>query len=312
MRILEGPFGHLFLNNDTNDTAAQFRGDRLITPEDLAAWKHYFQDLRAHADEIGIGPVFMVAPAKEEIFPDLYPVGRAEVTPVDQLMAAAEDVSLLFPAPELKVDRGLAYHRTDTHWSDYGARIAAEVYLRHVGLAEHIKSLPVNFRFSEKAGDLGRNLTPPMTEPWMRAKLSPDSVFAFDNKISNHGKIWIFQNAPAPLAETLVLFGDSFGVNLSKSLSAVFQRVVYCHTAAMWDPFVIAQEKPRYVLLEMAQRFIVQPPLDRKLWDSIAQKVSALDETERRQVRQHMTETTAGGVYAERMLACLEAADAQV
>lgn len=309
MRILEGPFGHLFLNNDTNDTAAQFRGERLITPEDLASWKSYFQDLRARADKIGIAAVFMVAPAKEEIFPDLYPIGRAEVTPIDQLIPAAADISLLFPAPELRVDRGLAYCRTDTHWSDYGARIAAEVYLRHAGLAEHIKSLPSNFRFSEKAGDLGRNLIPPMTEPWMRAKLSPDSVFAFDNKISNHGKIWIFHNASAPVAETLVLFGDSFGVNLSKSLSAVFQRVVYCHTAAMWDPLVVEEEKPRYVLLEMAQRFIVQPPLDRKLWDSIAQKISAFDDSERQQVKQHLSENRAGGFYAERMLSYLQAPD---
>jgi len=306
MRILEGPLGHLFLNNDTNDTAGQFRGDILISDENVRAWKNYFEELHAKAKEADANICFMVAPAKEEVFSDLYPVRRAETTPIDQLTRIATGVPFLFPIVELKLDRGLSYSRTDTHWTDFGARVAAGTFLRQAGLEEHIACLPSVFHIIENSGDLGRKLTPPVTEPWMRAKLNPAPEILYDNYIKNHGRMWILQNQAAPVAETLVIFGDSFGITLTKCLALVFQRTVYCHTAAMWDEFVIEHEQPRYVLLEMAQRFIVSPPLDRKLWDSVAQKVSDFDEASRERLRQQAIQHAETTVYARRTLEFLQ------
>jgi alginate O-acetyltransferase complex protein AlgJ len=281
--VLEGKSGWLFLDNDTNRSVDQFRGNFLLSNETIEAWSNYFSAADEVEKKIGAKYCYLIAPAKEEIFFDYYPFQRARKTPIDQfLQAFGKRENLVFPRQELAEARDLTYYRVDTHWSDYGAYIAAVQVLKNFRLEAYIPFLNSSFKIANVKGDLGEKTVPQR----LSARLISDQSLSkskklFSNRINNVGKIWIYENDSAKLNTTLMIFGDSFSTNLCGFLSEIFQRLIYVHSVAAWDNEMIQQEMPSHILLQTNQRFIVRAPdASFGIWRFVRMKLSKMNEYE--------------------------------
>ncbi|WP_306132859.1 hypothetical protein [Roseivivax marinus] len=259
-KVQEGLGGYLFLDNDTNKSVDQFTGRITLGTQAREGWEKFFEGLR-HLEADGAIAKLMICPAKEEVFSDLYPHKRGVSTPVDNVVDLAGPGQLVDHFGALSAEREAAFSKIDTHWSDYGARIGAAVYLQSVGLASFASHLPTSFKDHRRFGDLGGKLTPQQSGTFLVLDPAEHVPPSYSNGIDNHGRIWVYDSTQAPVAETLVLFGDSYSVSLSAILARVFKRVVYVYSAASTNRTVLDHEKPKYVLCQTNQRFVTGAPL---------------------------------------------------
>jgi len=254
VEYIEGIGGWRFLENDSNRSVDQYTGKRLLSDEELSDWNN-FLSLESIKETI-----FLIAPAKEEIVPFLYPHQRADLTPIDQLLQLPSASSVIYPIDELKESWNTSYSPLDTHWTDQGACLAAGIIANRLGTPtdalNNLSYVPRNYE-----GDLGNKSTPKRTGSSFFLKDNPRaSNLVFDNGIPNHGRVWIFENKNAPINRKVAIFGDSFSINMASVLSLIYRRVFYAHTAAQPDMNVISLEKPDHIILQTNQRFITTPP----------------------------------------------------
>jgi alginate O-acetyltransferase complex protein AlgJ len=169
----------------------------------------------------GVDFLFVPVPTKEEIFPDaLDSAGRARVGQVinpygrkllaDLAREGIESVDLLpaFLAARARGDqRGEEplYQRQDTHWTDRGLRLAAELvaarvkaYPWYAGLATHAKKLRTRPAGFTRFGDLHSRL--PEAE---KARYKPEALRA--QQVLQAGKLYD-DDADSPVT----VLGDSF------------------------------------------------------------------------------------------------------
>lgn len=251
--VVAGQDGWLFLAGDTNDSVAQHADSYHPTAAWARQWRDYFAAVRAIPAEKAI---FLVAPAKEAVMPERHPLPRSPQTPVTHLLSAHSD-RMLFPREELRADRDSTYDRTDTHWTDYGGRIACEIMLARLG--ETVPPVPATYAMVEKPGDLGDKLVPAERDRRLEAAW-PGARLVFDNLVLHHGNIRIWSNPEAPLKKTVVIFGGSSSEQMIPYLGAIYARIVSVYGAGSWDVAIIAHERPDIVILQTNERFLVTPP----------------------------------------------------
>lgn len=252
--VVAGRDGWLFLAGDSNDSLGQHRHDFVPGARWLAGWDAYFAAL----DELPAArTVFLVAPSKESVMPERHPFPHRAHTPVMTLIERHPG-RILYPLEALRAARDLAFDRVDTHWTDLGARIAAEEVLTRVG--EALPAIPPLYAITEGHGDLGDKLAPPETALRPVAGWNSAARCVFDNRALHHGNIRILVNPQAPLDRVVVVFGGSSADAMTRYLAAACRRVVSIYGAGSWDPAIIAHEQPDIILLQTNERFLVTPP----------------------------------------------------
>jgi hypothetical protein len=195
---------------------------------------------------------------------------------MDNFNEAFAGEKFLYPKEELIACRNFSYNRTDTHWTDFGATVAARALLDFWDLPL-ASSLPKSFVVQSVIGDLGWKLSSKQSDMTLEFSEDIDRHICFDNRVNNNGCIRVYANAEAPTKSTCVVFGDSFGTNLSKALAMVFARVLYIYKPASFDQWIVDIERPSHVVFEINQRFIVgQPDHRRSIFDIGAEKLRAL------------------------------------
>jgi hypothetical protein len=124
--VLRGAQGYYFYAGD--EATAQHRGLRTVPEQDLAAWANALRARKKFVDARGGRYVFVVAPDKESVYPELYPAKLNRVGPSfsDRLLAhlrSHTDVTIVDLRPALVAAKSSAplYFKTDTHWNDRGA-----------------------------------------------------------------------------------------------------------------------------------------------------------------------------------------------
>ncbi|WP_341675859.1 hypothetical protein [Niveibacterium sp. SC-1] len=264
---LQGRNGWLFLDNDTNGSVDQHTGRQLIDAAQLNGWRAYLDGAQEAAGRFGFRHVLAVVPSKEQVLEEHYPHARGAETPVDQLAKLAGDAEpVLFLAPwlRLQVPRDAQFMKTDTHWTDRGARVGALECVRALGLPVE-QAAPVleadRFKVVDYEGDLGGKVLPAVKAPTEFLD-APHiwSLASFDNLLPNFGHVAVFASPDAPWQETLVVFGSSSAVQMLRYLHRLFRRLVFVHGAGSISREVLAHERPAYVLLQTNARFIVQAP----------------------------------------------------
>ncbi|EKT4484723.1 hypothetical protein QEM02_004891 [Pseudomonas putida] len=278
IKVLRGSNGHLFLDNDLNRSADQFAGRFLIPEAELEKWDKYFEKLNEWSRKLTKPYSFMVAPAKEYIYTDSYPLRKGLVTPLEQFYARYSNAARITDVTEsLYRDREFAYYKTDSHWNDYGASLAASEFCRCAGL----KSVNPDVKYSicPIDGDLGSKLVPVQLENALVIKNRQELVRyrVYDNNVKVRGGVVVYENPSAPNAMTLMIFGDSFSVSLSDFLSHSFSRVVRVFSGADVDWCAVEFEKPDYILVEMTSRFLIRSPsLDFTIYDEVLRKYRSM------------------------------------
>lgn len=283
VNAIAGKNDFLFLDNDHNDSVAQFRGRNRIAPDQMSLWGAYFDKIAEVRSRLGFKNVFLLVPSKEYVLPDYHQFLREGVSPADQLVARfGDDPAFLYPVDELTRERGLAFPKTDSHWTDYGAGIAARSVCSGLG----VRFVDPVFRYEaiEKAGDLGRKFEPWRSETIFRADIGPAlKRKVFDNEVNNRGWIRVFANAEG--TGSCLIFGDSFSQRMVDYLTSTFRRIVHVFSAADIDWSIVEAERPDFLVSEITTRFTLRAPTHGfSILSEMERKASASDERERRRV----------------------------
>ncbi|MBF8637510.1 hypothetical protein IRZ48_12860 [Pseudomonas fulva] len=279
--VLKGSDDYLFLDNDTNKSLSQYKGELLIDSDNLANWERYFHRLESEEGVIYGKSLFLIAPGKEYIFPDKYPVVRQGLSTLDQFLCTFNKNYIVNPIKELFAERNYTYSKVDTHWTHFGAKVAAEIVCDKLGIEF---AQPVStYSFSEISGDLGSKLLPVQVERIPQVDLPHvEACRIFDNRIGNRGRIHVYHNPAALSPKTCVIFGDSFSTTLAPQLVGNFQRLVHVFSGADIDWRILKHEKPDFVVTEITTRFLIKAPYkDFEIESELTRKYSAMSKVKR-------------------------------
>lgn len=282
---LAGRMGQLFLGGDSNDSIGQFTESRSLTERNAAGWSNTFRQFPGWRKIHGLARLsLLIAPAKEEILREYYPLPRGARTILDDFVTRFRDPAPILPKWELWNRRDLAWSRTDTHWTDYGAAIAAAAVLKAWGLPSTgpDSGLPETWRLRQRIGDLGSKVQPQVASHELTFLPEVPARLVFDNGVTNQGNIRLYRHPQAPQPGRLLIFGDSFGTNLAEAFSGVFAEVAYAYQPAGFDPELVAAVRPDHVLLQITQRFLHgQPATGKPVFAKARDKIAALPQDKR-------------------------------
>jgi hypothetical protein len=264
-RVTVGKGGWLFLADSTD----YYRGTRPFTTSELEEWR---RELEARHDWLaarGVPYLFVVAPEKESIYGEFMPDGLNRVRPerrLDQLarhLARHSRVRLLDLRPALSAsarDQRI-YHRTDTHWNDHGALVAAREVAAHLSeWLPEMRAQPAALQPSragmrpggELAGLLG--LQDRLLEHTV--ELMPHAPCGDETSLAGytHRRLVLARECPGAPGSSLLLLHDSFGPSLLRFLAPAFRRTVSAWTFDPFDPALVEREAPDVLVHLLAER----------------------------------------------------------
>lgn len=279
--VLKGSDHYLFLDNDTNKSLSQYKGELLIDSDNLSHWERYFRRLESEEGLMFGKSIFLIAPGKEYIFPDKYPVARQGLSTLDQFLCTFGKNYIINPIKELSAERNYTYSKVDTHWTHFGAKVVAETVCEKLGIA--FSEPASTYSFSETSGDLGSKLMPMQVERIPQIDLPHVEICRiFDNRIGNRGRIHVYHNPAAASTKTCVIFGDSFSTTLAPQLVGSFHRLVHVFSGADIDWRIVEHEKPDFVVTEITTRFLIKAPYTNFAIESeLSRKYSAMNKVKR-------------------------------
>ncbi len=122
------------------DTLGDFLGNNKMTDEEINGAVQSLSNISDYAEENGAKFLFVVAPNKNSIYPEMMPsryIMNTEARDIDRLYDALElcgvdYLDLREVLTKAKADKTV-YHKRDTHWNAEGARIALEAIAFKMG-----------------------------------------------------------------------------------------------------------------------------------------------------------------------------------
>ncbi len=250
-----------------------------FTRDELEAWRTTLEHTQHWMESHGIAYVFVLAPDKHAVYPEMLPASVRRVgaeTRTDALVRYLGDHSTVQVLDLRQVlhaakIRERVYHRTDTHWNERGAFAASQALLRllapRLGASPRGRGAFVEQSATVPGFDLAGMLgiANALTEVDLRLvpRVPPRARVVEparpDARLMD-ARIVTGQDGPGrPRA---VVFRDSFGSALIPFLSEEFSRAVY-----LWqynvDPDVVLAEHPDVVIQEwVGRRLSTLPPYD--------------------------------------------------
>lgn len=264
--IIQGASQWLFLHNDANRSVEQYQGRYLLAAPLRWAWRWYFMRLKALTAKAALPYAFLVAPAKEMVVRHAYPIEKGYDSPVEQVerLAVALRVPIVYPVTLLALLQPRAFRKSDTHWSQHGAKAAWLACLVKLGVpVEQVQAAFANDTYKDQPlmGDLGNKVYPPLSaNEQMLVGFSYRSLVAYDNHLPNFGRVIITLNPQAVYAKRLLIFGSSSTYTMMHYVARTFSEVVFVHSAANVDADFLKRVYADYCLVQSNGRFLVKPP----------------------------------------------------
>lgn len=286
-KVVIGKEEWLFLGNYNKffDEIDYYRNLEPFTVGELRYWQVLLEERRNWLKRRGIHYIFTIAPNKSTIYPEFMPDSVKKINPrsrLDQLIAHLEKYStlrILDLRPALREAKKIrpTYHRTDTHWNDWGAYVAYHEIIRslqpHFAAARPRSLERYHFQPTEfRDGDLALMLTLPdifrETHWRITAKfpLQARAQAAGERKPQNERTpVSVHACASGPLPAALLVH-DSFAFPMKQFLSEEFSKTIY-----IWDwdlnffDRTIEEEGVKIVIEQMVEysllnRVPVNPP----------------------------------------------------
>jgi alginate O-acetyltransferase complex protein AlgJ len=282
--VIIGKNRWLFLKDDYT-----YKKSTRLTEEDMQHWTQKYEERRAWLADRGIKYIYMLAPNKQSVYPELMPptFNHTEIEPPqDQLTAwlAAHSTFRLFPLRDTLVDarrdnKNLLYYPEDTHWNSVGAYAGYRaVVLEMQKWYPDLKPLdPSYFRVEtqEKHGDLARMTGVPNyvgMEPEM-LPVSPAGLKQTSFKLPgiDHPvgtEPFTTENPNAPSKLNVLILRDSFGTSFVPFFSEQFAKVTSIWSTQGNKEFeqalakFVEEDKPDVFIEERTERVLLgQAPL---------------------------------------------------
>jgi hypothetical protein len=297
-RVIAGKDGWLFADNGIH--LAPARGADKVDAAELDAW---LTGLAARTETLqrqGAAYVVLLAPDKEEVYPDQAPAWfrldpNRNVVRFARLAAASQAGDVVYPAPELmrQAAWGLkVYEPTETHWTGLGAYQGYVALMRRLqarGLTDGPRPIEAFAEPAENPGARPRNLAlmlgvaglvntefPQLTDPAAEARLKVTYLSSRQDwtapQLIDTGEVG---------KPVLLLTRDSFATALLPFLYAHFSRIVLVHNQdGFWRQDLIDRFHPNVVVSEVVAsggRFVMtgSPPASPEATARIAAAVRA-------------------------------------
>ncbi len=284
--VLAGNDEWLYLaqENPQLNVIYDYRVIKPLTRKELDIWAKVFSARRDWLAKHGIKYMVLVAPNKPNVYPDHIPARfnkAQDFNKLDQMCQTLRDagVDVVDLRPSLLEARkhGLAYYRTDSHWTPFGAFNAYRQTVEHLSslFPDMVPSDISEYTISEKPGLLGG-----LSYMIAMGDIYPENVMLITPKIPRefhqiHGKeaelnhfqpLAIYENPNKTLPKAF-FFRDSFVHEMIPFLGQHFSRMYFqwpFPTDAVhvrdFDTQAILREKPDIVVDQFVERYFTQPP----------------------------------------------------
>ncbi|KWT93550.1 alginate O-acetyltransferase AlgX-related protein [Candidatus Magnetominusculus xianensis] len=268
-------FGHddwLFLS--AQRVLDDYKGIKPFTPVELANIKHTLLERQRWLAQRGMKYYVIIAPNKETIYPEYLPDFIKKVGPktrTDQLIEYMGD-----NAPVTIIDlrdallkakqKGLLFHKTDTHWNYYGAFWAYRQIMKAMDFpgAEPMDISDFTLHKKDlKGGDLYKLLS--LSDMFSDEDVIFHPVKPLRSVLGKPGNYanpcWdpntpiVVKEIDDPRLPKIVIFRDSFFIDLLNFSAEHFQRSVFLWTMT-FDKDIIEKEHPDIVVTQLIERDI--------------------------------------------------------
>lgn len=261
--VLRGKNGWLYLSDDSNHVVSCSTGQYGAHEHWINSWKTEMTKRAWHAQTMNSSMGTYIAPnthsARPDELPDEFPLTSDR--PINRLLAEVDGLDYLLE-PLNDPDCFIA---NDSHHSGYGAYLA----YKHICKKHGIEPLQVEksrFKFFHSLGDLGAKLFPAQGADRLMLNLDQREQLGLavgrpilQSGVKVTGRLDVFLNLGAQLPDTLLIFGDSYAIEIAQLMKHNFRHVVLLH--ATRPPLeLINSLAPRLVLFIHAERFMTQVP----------------------------------------------------
>ncbi|MGR7921033.1 alginate O-acetyltransferase AlgX-related protein [Zobellella denitrificans] len=293
LKVLKGKDGWLFLDNDTNYNVEQLCGNLVINDKCLEEWSEYIESFVKIKNNEGRHCALIIAPSKEIVMSHYYPRRIVRPTILKPILDLIPKEILVYPAKNLKTMGDSAFLKTDTHWTNQGAKTAAILTAKRLGLnLKEINKKLSKDRYKEKkhSGDLGNKFANPQSssESFL-ISFSYRNWIIYDNALPNFGRLVVINYPDALTHSTCLLFGSSSSYSMLNYLCRFFSKLIFIHTAGNLDLDVIRNIKPDYLIAQTNARFMIRPPIsDYDVAQTIREKLNHLDEEQLAKQKKNM------------------------
>ncbi len=236
-----------------------------FTSSELDIILHRLLDVEQQLADRGIQFIIVIAPNKESIYPEYLPVGVQQIGDtcrIDQVLALLREqthlhvLDLRSTLIEGKASAQV-YHRTDTHWNDFGAYLASTQILTQIKQTFPAVTVHPLEDFQQQTqefqGDLALFL--PSDPRFREQKIVLSPLFQTQTSITAGENRIIYAHTENSTLPSTVIFRDSFSDALIPFFAPQFEQAVFVHSFAI-DHNLIEQEQPDIVIYELAQRYL--------------------------------------------------------
>lgn len=284
-RVIVGKENWLFLTKA--DIISDYLGLLECSPEKVQQWADALQSRKKWLNDRGIKYLFVIAPNKISIYPEMLPDhirDRKGTTQMDQIVDYLQKNTNIdfidFREPLIKAkSQGLVYHPRDSHWNGRGAFVVYQSIAKYLKQKWYPEIEPMTLdqfiiTTEKRTDDLA-------TMIGLGDELAQETVVLVPKKMPNASSFNLLlpQNYPWPshmLAQPqtmfnnekasprLLLFHDSFGPagNLTNYIAEHFRSTVCLPLRSDQKclEIMVQQENPDIVIEQMVERKFIKPP----------------------------------------------------
>lgn len=239
----------------------------------LRQWREGIEARRSWLAARGIRYLFVLAPDKRSIYPEMLPPVRPRPGPtrreqLDQAMAGQEAFLDLTDALRAHKSDGQLYYKWDTHWNWLGTYYGYGAVAQRLGLIIEPMSLGQPLVPEMRRGDLGRMAGVRLLEQDQGPRAScpreipPPGPGLFDNPFKIAGRVYEVPSTTCSSGRgRLLMFHDSFGGRWSPWLSTQFEHAVYVWRQPSFAELkrMVEIDHPTVVIEERLERFLIWP-----------------------------------------------------
>jgi alginate O-acetyltransferase complex protein AlgJ len=253
-----------------------WRGLLPLSEKELETWRSSLESRRDWHAQHGIEFLFVIAPSKQEIYPEFLPPALNRVGPprIDQLLEslrAHSDMQILDLRPALLAEKrndgpdDFTFFPLGTHWTARGAMAGVRAMIER--LSPRFPALhpipPAGFSFKVKDGQ---------GDSWANRLYLPDLLRQVERGVEFEGGVpagWREEgDGRSPIRRVeqadqalprAVVFHDSFGEGLFASLPIHFSSTLFVWQSDL-DLARIEDERPDVVIQLLVDRTLMSPP----------------------------------------------------
>ncbi len=239
------------------ETAADYLGTDTLSREELSSIVDYLGDIEALARENGAVFVFVTAPNKASVYPELMPsylkrTGGASNIDLLTEMLLESGVTVFDAKSALlsgKAERSV-YYEHDSHWNNFGAALVYNGLADIAGL-ESFDPRVYDTVF-DRTGDLHR-FVHPVTDHFEERIVYPELRDWSSKRPVDFDRDKVIETFSDANGMTVLMFHDSFGRSLQPFFSQTSGRLVV-NAYFPYDLSLVSELAPDVVIIELVER----------------------------------------------------------